>query len=469
ITNVPSGLGLQTLSLGSNAGQLSISGGNSVDLASVAAPTYSGAFEDFNPSVGLWPYRATGMSSGYPGTTGGGIRFNRNLGNNSGSFDIFKAQGTSPKLYYTVGLNGPWGQYTFASEEWVSGNYVTLGTNQTITGLKTLVGGNALRIQAATDAAYMSFIASDGSTRKGYIGFPTTSPSDIFINNDAGGLLKVKSGVNGLTYAYGSGDKTVWHSGNLDPDGFLKLSSASSQEVTGPVVFSGNPQVPLTPASSNSAIAKGYLDNTLTSYALDNSVVKLTGNQNIFGEKTFEGTVRHYGGLILENEPISDKMAATKKYVDDAISEIEEEGTDLGITGTTGERSSTSSKGSGASSRVAATSVSGVMTPAQVSALNAAGSLGLQDVTANGNSTNRAIQITSNIGVQATDGLSLYKSGDAGIIGLYKRGSSPPWRSNIYMGDDTHTLTSIEQGSSVRADMKIYVISGPPQLDFNGN
>src|SRR5690606_17973218 len=118
ITNVPSGLGLQTLSLGSNAGQLSISGGNSVDLASVAAPTYSGAFEDFNPSVGLWPYRATGMSSGYPGTSGGGIRFNRNLGNNSGSFDIFKAQGTSPKLYYSVGLNGPWGQYTFASEEW---------------------------------------------------------------------------------------------------------------------------------------------------------------------------------------------------------------------------------------------------------------------------------------------------------------------------------------------------------------
>src|SRR5690606_2936388 len=96
-------------------------------------------------------------------------------------------------------------------------NYVTTNTNQTITGLKTLVGGNALRIQAATDAAYISFLASDGSTRKGYIGFPTTSPNDIFINNDAGGLLKVKSGVNGLTYDYGSGDKTVWHEGNLDP------------------------------------------------------------------------------------------------------------------------------------------------------------------------------------------------------------------------------------------------------------
>src|SRR5690606_3703336 len=207
ITNVPSGLGVQTLSLGSNAGQISISGGNSVDLASVATSDYGGAFEDFTPNVGLWPYRATGGSSGYPGTTGGGIRFNRNLGNNSGSFDIFKAQGTSPKLYYTVGLNGPWEQYTFASEEWVSGNYVTLGTNQTITGLKTLVGGNALRIQAATDAAYMSFIASDGSTRKGYIGFPTSGPNDIFINNDSGGTLKVKSGVNGLTYAYGSGDR----------------------------------------------------------------------------------------------------------------------------------------------------------------------------------------------------------------------------------------------------------------------
>src|SRR5690606_7725525 len=188
ITNVPSGLGLQTLSLGSNAGQISISGGNSVDLASVATSDYSGAFEDFNPNIGLWVYRSSGGSTGYPGTSGGGIRFNRNATNNSGSFDIFKAQGTSPKLYYTVGLNGPWGQYTFASEEWVSGNYVTLGTNQTITGLKTLVGGNALRIQAATDAAYISFIASDGSTRKGNIGFPTSGPNEIFINNDADGL-----------------------------------------------------------------------------------------------------------------------------------------------------------------------------------------------------------------------------------------------------------------------------------------
>src|SRR5690606_17227864 len=104
ITNVPGGLGVQTLSLGSTAGQISISEGNSVNLASVDASGYSGAFEDFNPNVGLWPYRATGGSSGYPGTSGGGIRFNRNLGNNSGSFDIFKAQGTSPKLYYTVGL-----------------------------------------------------------------------------------------------------------------------------------------------------------------------------------------------------------------------------------------------------------------------------------------------------------------------------------------------------------------------------
>src|SRR5690606_2583528 len=97
ITNVPSGLGVQTLSLGSKAGQISISGGNAVDLASVATSDYGGAFEDFTPSIGLWPYRAVGGSTGYPATSGGGIRFNRNETNNSGSFDIFKAQGTSPK------------------------------------------------------------------------------------------------------------------------------------------------------------------------------------------------------------------------------------------------------------------------------------------------------------------------------------------------------------------------------------
>lgn len=212
------GLVPQTLSLGAGAGNIGISGGNSVSLNSLIYNLYQD--HDAHTLAGFYPRRNETGSTGYPSANGGGVRFVRSSNSFSGAFEFWKNSGNDGELYFNVGTGtDTWkGFERVASKEHVAGNYVTLGTAQTITGVKTLTGSAIpIRLQAADLAIYIPFLASDGTTRKGYIGFPTTSPNDIFINNDAGGLLKVKSGVNGLTYGYGSGDKTVWHEGNLDP------------------------------------------------------------------------------------------------------------------------------------------------------------------------------------------------------------------------------------------------------------
>lgn len=301
---------LQTLSLGANTGEISISGGNSIRLESIKG--FSTNFGELTGD-GLHATYA-GSATGYPTSGGAGILRRRLPTNTTGSFEIWKSTQNDGKLRFNVGTtDGNWkGFETFASEEHVSANYIQVGnaspitsftgglddlnamsgvsfsyksssapnapswansfgavlsmvlpndkrqlwfgrqgqlgirggttdfdewfqfalksdipsldnyvttnTNQTINGVKIFTGSDQpLRLQATTLAAYMSFYASDGLARKGYIGFPASSPNDIFINNDSGGLLKIKSGVNGLVYGYGKGDKTVWHAGNLTP------------------------------------------------------------------------------------------------------------------------------------------------------------------------------------------------------------------------------------------------------------
>lgn len=334
ITNVPGDLGAQTLSIGSNSGNISISGGNSVRLNSLDFYAY----HTFGESVygGLYPvFNASADHQGYPNPAGAGILRKREFANSAssaGSFIIWKSSQNNGKLHFNVGTGGTnWkGWETFASEEHVASNYfsinpdvgsglttvsadvfsytkagafrsstgatnapnstnsfvylnlyggssaramlaiadggagynntapyitnragttewkqlalktdipsldnyVTTNTNQTINGVKIFTGSDQpLRLQAAALAAYMSFYASDGLARKGYIGFPASSPNDIFINNDSGGLLKIKSGVNGLVYGYGEGDKTVWHAGNLNPDDFQAPETVISTTV----------------------------------------------------------------------------------------------------------------------------------------------------------------------------------------------------------------------------------------------
>jgi len=67
------------------------------------------------------------------------------------------------------------------------------------------------------NVSYFSFYESNGSTRQGYIGFPSAGNSDLLVKNDISNtqiVLEDTGGLNGLSYFDGSSARTVWHSGN---------------------------------------------------------------------------------------------------------------------------------------------------------------------------------------------------------------------------------------------------------------
>jgi hypothetical protein len=68
-----------------------------------------------------------------------------------------------------------------------------------------------------SNIVYNGFYTSDGSTRQGYIGFPSGTNGDLLLKNDISGqniALIGLGGNNGLRFYDGTSTKTVWHSGN---------------------------------------------------------------------------------------------------------------------------------------------------------------------------------------------------------------------------------------------------------------
>lgn len=123
LTRRPESDVIQTLSIGTTAGNIAISGGNSVSLNSLSGVEYTGSLNDFRSEVGpiLQAYVNTTGSTGWPSSLGGGILFKRAT-NNTGSFHIWRPQTNTGKLHYILGaaattLNP---LQTFASEEWAN-------------------------------------------------------------------------------------------------------------------------------------------------------------------------------------------------------------------------------------------------------------------------------------------------------------------------------------------------------------
>lgn len=111
---------LQTLSLFSGAGQINISGGNTIALTSLLAVDSPDAEESF---TGLKPYTNTGGSMGYPTELGGGLGFRRG---DARAFDIHKVNDYSQDyLYYRTRASAntfnSW--KIIANREWVNSNY----------------------------------------------------------------------------------------------------------------------------------------------------------------------------------------------------------------------------------------------------------------------------------------------------------------------------------------------------------
>lgn len=130
----------QTLSLGADPGDLSISGGNSVDLTSLDYNSRNDA-DNTVYSTGFQVYYATG-ATGYPVSAGGGYVFKRLPGTNLGGLDIFQPSNNSWPRFRFGASASTWSVWnTFASQEWVAGNFVTTNTTQTgLSGNKTWTG-----------------------------------------------------------------------------------------------------------------------------------------------------------------------------------------------------------------------------------------------------------------------------------------------------------------------------------------
>src|SRR5690606_26194999 len=151
----------------------------------------------------------------------------------------------------------------------------------------------------------------------------------------------------------GYGYKKLLSPDDLTP--YLNKTTATTQFVTPNVVFNGDVTLNEAPTAAAHAINRGFLDAKLQPYFhKDTSAV-----QFIYSPTTFDNGTQ----VWVQRTPTNDNDVANKKYVDDAIAEIDIEGTDLGITGTTGARTITSSTGTGAVIPLATTSVSGLMSP----------------------------------------------------------------------------------------------------------
>lgn len=133
LTNVPGDLGAQTLSLGVNSGEISLSGGGgSVRLASLyRGDIYEGSVDTIPGSAGLSMIYTSFSASGFPSSNAGaGILAARGItASTNGSMLIYSPTGNTNKLYYTTGnSSNAWSPFrTFASEEWV-GNYILQNT-----------------------------------------------------------------------------------------------------------------------------------------------------------------------------------------------------------------------------------------------------------------------------------------------------------------------------------------------------
>lgn len=112
----------QTLSLGTSAGNIAISGGNSVSLSSITRPIVSTGISTLESwAHGFHPYNYTTGASGFPGTAGAGFMNKRSGDNFQGSFLIGKTNSNDGVLRYAVGgTSGLRDWEIFASREWVN-------------------------------------------------------------------------------------------------------------------------------------------------------------------------------------------------------------------------------------------------------------------------------------------------------------------------------------------------------------
>lgn len=176
----------QNLTLGTAAGQIGITGGNQIQLGSLARNPVED-FSTYLPPIGLWyTYNTTG-SAGYPSAAGNGIRVQRASASYAGAFEIWKGSSTNDNtLRFNTGSGtATWnGWETFASREWSNLNFVA--TSNTGSALSNYSGIDANSI-TGTNKIYLS---AGGTNVPHSVGFLST---DIYSTGGTQTFYRVNS------------------------------------------------------------------------------------------------------------------------------------------------------------------------------------------------------------------------------------------------------------------------------------
>ncbi|HMI02909.1 MAG TPA: hypothetical protein VK541_10530 [Pedobacter sp.] len=166
----------QTLSLGATPGNIVLSGGNNISLASLSKGA-SNAFLDANAigDAGLFPNVHTTGSTNYPSEIGGGIRFIRANGTALGYFEFDKAGTSTDALQYRVGTGAStfstW--QTVASREWATDQFqplTPLGSGLRLTSAGTLYSG----YETGTNGSDLKILKISNPPGGQFKGAPTT-------------------------------------------------------------------------------------------------------------------------------------------------------------------------------------------------------------------------------------------------------------------------------------------------------
>ena len=224
------------------------------------------------------------------------------------------------KLYYGFGDNGSGVATSIPpiAGPGVLGDYVTIGTAQTITGTKS----------------FTPVVNANGgiSTTSGNLVLDSTGGTiDINDNVDISGTLVVGSTLNGHTIPGGTGTFALTSDTLATHSGHSYIDIVGQDIVAGDVALgshtSGNYVGTLSPAAGNPGItvAGSGGEGTSATVAVDSTVIRTTGVQNIGGIKTFTSLVNANAGIAVD----------TNKFtVADATGNTLIAGT-LGVTGDT--------------------------------------------------------------------------------------------------------------------------------------
>ncbi|HMI02910.1 MAG TPA: pyocin knob domain-containing protein [Pedobacter sp.] len=192
IEKTTSGAFNQTLSLGTAPGNIILSGGNNVSLASLSTGA-ANTFLDANVigNAGLFPNVQTTGSTNYPTATGGGIRFIRVNNTAVGYFEFNKPVTSADALHYRVGTGvstlSTW--QTIASREWAASQFQPLApvANNKLLGRYAAGSGVAQDITLGSGLT----LTSTGTLHSGYeTGVNGSGTKMVKVSNPAGGQFK---------------------------------------------------------------------------------------------------------------------------------------------------------------------------------------------------------------------------------------------------------------------------------------